>query len=69
MKKFLCHFRLFISFHIKWLWWYICEKKGLSGDSPPNVSIEIDGETMRNYIGLYYWDISKGKSECVDTTG
>ncbi|MFS0614989.1 hypothetical protein [Lederbergia ruris] len=33
------------------------------------MSIEIDGETCETILGSYYWDISKGKSECVDTTG
>jgi len=41
----------------------------LSGDKPPNVIVEIDGETYETILGSYCWDISKGKSECVDTAG
>ena len=41
----------------------------LSGDKPPNVIVEIDGETYETILGSYCWDISKGKSKCVDTAG
>ena len=41
----------------------------LSGDKPPNVIVEIDGETYITILGSYCWDKSKGKSECVDAAG
>lgn len=45
------------------------ENNSLSGDTPPNVSIEIDSESYETILGSYCWDISKGESECVDTAG
>lgn len=42
---------------------------GLSGDTPPNVNVEIDGESYETVLGTYCWDISKGESECIDTAG
>src|SRR5690625_535083 len=45
------------------------ENNGLSGDTPPNVSVEIDGESYETILGSYCWDISKGESECIDTAG
>ena len=41
--------------------------KILSGDKPPNVIVEVEGETYETILGSYCWDISKGESECVDT--
>ena len=41
----------------------------LSGDKPPNVIVEIDGEGYESILGSYCWDISKGTSKCVDTAG
>lgn len=43
--------------------------KILSGDKPPNVIVEIDGETYEAILGSYCWDILKGKTECIDTAG
>src|SRR5690625_3747724 len=45
------------------------ENNGLSGDTPPKVSVEVDGESYETILGSYCWDISKGESECVDTAG
>lgn len=43
--------------------------KVLSGEKPPNVIVEIDGETYETILGSYCWDVSKGVSECIDTAG
>ncbi|MFS0865041.1 hypothetical protein [Fredinandcohnia sp. 179-A 10B2 NHS] len=40
----------------------------LTGNNPPEASIQIDGETYETTLGTYCWS-SKGKSECVDTAG
>ena len=45
------------------------KNNSLSGDTPPNVSVEIDSESYETILGSYCWDISKGESECVDTAG
>lgn len=41
----------------------------LSGGKPPDVIVEIDSETYETILGSYCWDVSKGKSECVNTAG
>lgn len=45
------------------------ENNGFSGDTPPNVIVEIDGESYETILGSYCWDISTGGSECIDTVG
>lgn len=40
----------------------------LSGNKPPIVNIEIDGEKHETKLGSYCWE-SNGKAECVDTAG
>lgn len=30
----------------------------LSGDQPPNVIVEVDGETYETILGSYCWDIT-----------
>lgn len=42
---------------------------GLSGSKPPNVHVEINGESYKAVLGSYCWDDSKGTAECVDTGG
>jgi hypothetical protein len=39
----------------------------LSGEKPPNVTVEVDGETYETISGSYCWDVSKGVSKCVDS--
>ena len=44
------------------------ESGNSSGNKPPIVNIEIDGEKHETKLGSYCWG-SKGKAECVDTAG
>ncbi len=42
----------------------------LTGDQPPNVVVEVDGEDYETTLGSYCWESSsKGNSICVDTAG
>lgn len=44
--------------------------RGLTGDIPPEVIIEIDGETYVTILGSYCWGPnSGGTAKCVDTVG
>lgn len=69
MKKFVVISVLLLVFIISGCGDTSIENNVLSGDTPPNVSIEIDGESYGTILGSYCWDISKEKSECVDTAG
>lgn len=69
MKKFVVVSALLLVFILSGCGDTPTENNGLSGDTPPNVSIEIDGESYETILGSYCWDISKGESECVDTSG
>lgn len=39
----------------------------ISGDQPPNVIVEVEGEMYETVLGSYCWDSSNGELECVDT--
>ncbi|MBO0995991.1 hypothetical protein [Bacillus sp. SD088] len=69
MKKFVVVSALLLVFILSGCGDTSTENNGLSGDTPPNVSIEIDGESYETILGSYCWDTSKGESECVDTAG
>lgn len=49
------------------------ENVELPGDSPPEVSIEVDGERHGTKLGAYCWDIEEegdtSTTECVDAAG
>lgn len=69
MKKFVVISVLLFVFTISGCGDTSTESNGLSGDSPPDMRIEIDGESYKTELGSYCWDDSRGKAECVDTGG
>lgn len=42
----------------------------LTGDTPPDVSVQIDGEMYETKMGAYCWDSeTTGSATCIDTAG
>jgi hypothetical protein len=45
-----------------------CSEKGMAGEKPPVVMIEIGNETYKTTLGTYCWQ-GGGQGICVDTAG
>lgn len=69
MKKLIAISMLLVVFILSGCSETSTENHPVTGSRPPDVTVEIDGESYKTLLGSYCWNISKGKAECVDTVG